>query len=274
MEIKVGWSYQNKTEKMLSDLFFPNGLPLKLDYEKIITKEIDQNFMGSMRKVVKNSYPFERVNVTKERLKEITSTLTKENKERFIKQVVGIMNNSPYSLDQQEVADIYDNGNMDLKYSLFPDTMKPLTLDDIHYIFDEKPNKSLLRSVVNELDLNSSDRVLLMKYVSAGKFEFFRVLGKQGIQFSKDELKIIVNHPNFIRVTTTGTMASKDTNDIINRRAVILYQDACDSEIFTTMISSIKDQHTKDVFLRSFKRKSVEEKFKNQPEILLWLKLQ
>jgi hypothetical protein len=269
MELRIG---NTKKDKFLEDLLFPDGLPSKLDYNKIISKEVETIIYGEKKKVIKNSYPFDREKVTKEKIKAYLTTLTKKEREKFIVALSYVFNNRPNKEDEYQKVAIFVDAN--LAYSLYPDNHKALTLEEIYYIFDNKPNKMFLRSVVNQLDLNGTNRDFLMKNIKENKFDLFRLLGKQGIQFSKSEIKEIISLPAFSLITTSGTMGSSDTADIINRRAVIAYQSACDDEIFFEVLATIKDDSAREAFGKTIRKKSLKEKFKNYPSVLVWMELQ
>jgi hypothetical protein len=65
-----------------------------------------------------------------------------------------------------------------------------------------------------------------------------------------------------------------DRADVVNRRAVVFHQDACDSDLVFKMLDSIKDQKAKEAFILSLTRWSkVREKFKDDPRLALLLKL-
>jgi hypothetical protein len=271
MELRTGFG-NNQPNKFLEELLFPNGLPKKLEYEKIVSKEIEVKIYGEDKRITKTSYPFSRSEVTKERIKSHINPLSKKEKESFMIALSYLFNSRPNKEDEYQKTVIFIDKN--LMYSLFPDTMEALTLEEIYFIFDDRPNKMFLRSIVNQLNLNGTERSFLMKNIKQNKFDLFRILGKQGIQFNKQELKEIVSLPSFSLVTTSGTMGSSDTADIINRRAVIVHQSACDDEIFFDVLNTIKDSNTKESFVKTLRKKSLREKFKNYPSVLVWLELQ
>ncbi len=271
MELRTGFG-NNQPNKFLEELLFPNGLPKKLEYDKIVTKEIETILYGEKKNITKTSYPFARNEVTKERIKSHISHLSKKEKETFMISLSYLFNSKPNKEDEYQKTVIFIDKN--LMYSLFPDTAEALTLEEIYFIFDNKPNKMFLRSVVNQLDLNRTNRDFLMKNIKENKFDLFRLLGKQGIQFNKNELSEIISLKSFSLVTTSGTMGSSDTADIINRRAVIVHQSACDDEIFFNVLDTITDSNAKESFTKTLRKKSLREKFKNYPPVLVWLELQ
>jgi hypothetical protein len=264
----------DKPSKNLQDLIFPEGIPKELDYNRITTKEYVTYKYASAepQKNFKHSYSFDRFLVSKERIKEATKDMSAKDKEMFVSQVINLLMNRPEEPEKRERFGLKIEDSH-LVYSLYPDKLTRLTLDELDFIFDGKPRKSFLRSVINHLELGSS-RDKLMEYIRKNRLELFRVLGKQGIQFSKEELKEIIALPAFIKITTTGTFANADTNDIINRRSVIKYQDACDGELFIEVINSIDTQDAREAFAKTIKFKSIAEKFKDHPEAMLWIKLQ
>jgi hypothetical protein len=158
---------------------------------------------------------------------------------------------------------------------LYPVNHKRITLDAIDTMFKGKPSKALLRSILSELDLQGSSKSLLIDYIKRDRIDIFRVIGKSNtIQLSKEELREVISLPQFNRKSTSGLIGSAETADIVNRRSVLLHQDAADGEIFMELVNSITDEDTKSRFQKTLKRKVVLEKFKDYPEVMLWIKMQ
>ena len=156
-----------------------------------------------------------------------------------------------------------------------PTNHKRITLDDIDYIFNKKPTKAFLRSILGEIDLQNSDPSLVMSYIEKDKIDIFRVIGKNNtVQLTKKQLRKIISLPQFSRQTTAGLIGSAETADVVNRRALLTYQDAVDSEIFMEVIDTAKDEESRKRLRTTLNRKSIIEKYKNYPEIALWLKMQ
>jgi len=151
---------------------------------------------------------------------------------------------------------------------------KGLTLDEIDSLLDGNSSKQLLRSILYHIDLKNSDRDLVVKYTLNNKFDMFRILGKAaGFQFTTEELLKIVEMPSFTRVTTTGTFGSGETADIINRRAVIMHQDNVNSEVFNSLLGSFNDENAKERFLKTLNTNTLQKKYEDFPDILLWAAL-
>lgn len=273
MEFRTGWMY-DKPNKAIQDLIFPKGLPKKLEYSRISTREltIQSHSWLEPKKEFKHSYSFDRSLLSSDRIKKATEGMAVKEKENFVSQIVNLLSNRPDENEQRERFGLRIEDSH-LIYSLHPDRPVRMTLDEFDQIFDGKPRKSFLRSVINLLELSTS-RGKLMEYIRKNRLELFRVLGKKGIQFTKEELKEIILLPAFTKVTTTGTFANADTNDIINRRAVIKYQDACDGELFMDIINSIETDEAKEAFAKTIRFKAIQEKFKDHPQAALWIKLQ
>jgi hypothetical protein len=156
-----------------------------------------------------------------------------------------------------------------------PINHKRVTLDDIHELFNGKPTKAFLRSILSDIDLQNSSANLIMDYIEKDKIDIFRVIGKSNtVQMNKKQLKRIIAMPQFNRQTTTGLIGGIETGDIVNRRAVISYQNDVDSEIFMSLVDSIKDEYARKKFLTTINRKSILEKYKIYPDIILWIKMQ
>ena len=150
------------------------------------------------------------------------------------------------------------------------------TLDLIHDLFDGKPRKSFLRSILYYLDLDSSKRELVIEYTMKEKFDFFRILGKQAnFEFTKEELLEIINRKNFSKKTSTGTFGATDSADIMNRRAIILHQKNVDEKVFMAILDSLSgDSDGLEKFLKTAQRDKVLERWKDIPAIQVFLKLQ
>jgi len=153
-----------------------------------------------------------------------------------------------------------------------------LTIDDIFEVtglsIDDIP-KAFWRGVLQDLNLVKSTKSYLMQLMRDDRVDIFRIIGKRTeVQFTKEELKEIIALPNFTKVTRSGLIGSVgDTADIVNRRSVLFHQDACDDEIVLDMLNSFNSTVDKESFIKSLKRKSILEKYKDSPVIQLLTKL-
>jgi hypothetical protein len=257
----------------------------KLDKSKIIKAEVEvvSNGVGSMRTM--KFYPVDSALINKDMLKEI---LDAENTDLSVKiyaiksliEFLNITKNTytpPWRADvckfkiNEEEPDTDDDN-----WCIYmPTNHKRITLDDIDYVFNKKPSKVFLRSILGSLDLQNSDPDLVMQYIEKDRIDIFRVIGKSNtVQLSREHLKKIISLPQFSRQTTSGLIGSNETADVVNRRALITYQNAVDSEIFMEVIDTAKDEYSRGRLRTTLNRKSIIEKYKNYPEISLWLKMQ
>jgi hypothetical protein len=166
----------------------------------------------------------------------------------------------------------------DQRYNIMFEGETRLTLDDIVEILGVEIatlSKSFWRGAIQDINLSGSSKSLLMDIIRNDRVDIFRVIGKQGTQFTKEELKEIIALPFFIRKTTAGIMGRGETADIANRRAVILHQDAADEEVVMDIINSfnISEVSEKERFFKTLGKKSVAEKYKDSPSIQILLKL-
>jgi hypothetical protein len=164
------------------------------------------------------------------------------------------------------------------RYNIVFEGETRLTLDDIVEILGVEITtlpKSFWRGAIQDINLSGSSKSLLMDIIRKDRVDIFRVIGKQGTQFTKDELKEIIALPFFLRKTTSGIIGGGETADIVNRRAVILHQDAADEEIVMDIINSfeLSEVHEKERFFKTLGKKSVVEKYKDSPSIQILLKL-
>jgi len=168
------------------------------------------------------------------------------------------------------------NGDQILRIFLASKTSNSrMTLDNL-LIIDPKPNKSFLRSVINALDLKGSSMNLINDLFIKDRVEFFRILGdSSGIQFSKQQLKDIIALPGFSKVTKTGVFSNSETQDIINRRTILIHQNNADAEIFFNLNDQIKNapKESQVAFYKTIKKPSIKEKFSKYEEVKLWYEM-
>jgi hypothetical protein len=160
---------------------------------------------------------------------------------------------------------------------IIPNENRLLTLDDIFELLDEKKiTKKFLRKIIGQIDLHNSSSDNILKLIEGDKIDAFRIIGKKHqIQLDRDNLLKLVKTEKFNRQTTSGVFGGIETADIVNRRAVILYQNNIDFEIFSEIIDGIKDEYSRKSFLKTLNKKSILNKFNNIDErISLWIKLQ
>jgi len=162
------------------------------------------------------------------------------------------------------------------EYRLKSRTIRKFTLDNLDWIFDKKVPKSLLRSILYDLDLTKSSRDLVVKYTMDKKFDFFRILGKTAnFQFTKQELLDIIAKPEFSNITSSGTFGSGETADIMNRRAIIMHQKNVDEEVFMAIIDTLSGNSTAlESFLKTAQRDKILKRFEGIPAVQVFLKLQ
>jgi len=160
--------------------------------------------------------------------------------------------------------------NIDLKYIGFN---KQYTLDELFSIFNNKVSKTIIGTVLGNLDINHSSKKLIMECVLNGKIEPYRVLGGATIvQFSKKELMEIINNGNFIAKRSVPMCG--DRTDITNRYRLVMHQDVIDEDIIFEIMSTITDKYAKLRFAYTTKTKKFLKRVKGKTELELWLKLQ
>lgn len=277
--IMTGWSLDERDES-LERLFFPGGMPRKLDPKNIVRGE--GAFMGSGNawkdsKTDKLHYMYS-MDGTADIKSFIAGIKVAADRVQALKVVISVMastvdNPSPYF----KVGILGEIGGTDQEVAvpLIADKPKKMTYDQLEGIMGpKKPQKTLLRTIMNELDLAGSDREKLIGLILDSRVEAYRLLNGKGVQFTKEQLARITDSAPFNKPTYSGVFASSDRADIMNRRAVVFYQDACDSEIVFKMLDSIQDQDAKNSFITSLTRwEKVREKFKGDPRLALLLKL-
>jgi hypothetical protein len=214
---------------------------------------------------------------SKEKIKEFISGINKKDMLNILDDIASILNWS----DEGDkgwggifAGFLKDN---DIYRAIFKGDTR-LTVDEILEItgldISEIP-KTFWRGTLQDLNLVKSSRNYLIQLMKDDRADIFRIIGKRTeVQFTKDELKEIVLLPSFIKVTRSGLIGSVgDTADIVNRRAVLFYQDACDDEIVLDMLNSFNSTVDKESFMKSLKRKSIVEKYKDSPVVQLLTKL-
>jgi hypothetical protein len=278
-EIRTGWSL-DKRDESLERLFFPGGMPARLDPKKIVKGE--EAFMGSGNawkdsKTEKLHYMYS-MDGTADIKSFIAGIKSAEDRVQALKVVISVMastvdNPSPYF--KVGISGKIRGTDQEVVLPLIADKPKKMTYDQLEEILaPKKPQKTLLRTIMNELDLVGSDREKLIGLILNSRVEAYRLLNSKGVQFTKEQLVRITDSAPFNNPTFSGVFASSDRADIMNRRAVVFYQDACDSDIVFKMLDSIQDQSAKDSFITSLTRwERVREKFKDDPRMALLLKL-
>lgn len=278
-EIRTGWSL-DKRDESLERLFFPGGMPARLDPKRIVMGE--EAFMGSGSawngsKTEKLHYMYS-MEDTADVKAFIAGIKSAEDKVHTLKVVISVMAStvddpSPYF--KVGIVGKVRGTDQEVVLPLIADKRKKMTYDQLEGILAPKrPQKTLLRTIINELDLEGSDREKLIGLILDSRVEAFRLINRKGIQFTKEQLIRIIDSKPFNNPTSTGVFASSDRLDVVNRRSVVFYQDACDSDIVFKMLDSIGDQPAKDSFILSLTRwERVREKFKDDPRLALLLKL-
>jgi hypothetical protein len=269
-KLVTGWHFDNEEGKIfevegVKKLLFPDGMPEKIDESLVVDSLVNDTIRKDLR-----CYRFKRpsIDVLKS---EVTRFKTKSDRNNFISNFISIVASSQSEISWPRVG-ITDGDEI---YRLICDDHSGIKLEELQAIVGKKVPKTMLRSIVNLLNLEGSDRALLMEYVRTGRFDLFRILKEDGgVQFTKEELLEIVDLECFSLVTFTGTFGSKETVDIMNRRAVIFHQDSCDADVVFKIIDGIKDDYSKEKFKNSLTRwKKIREKFGNDERLLLLLKL-
>jgi hypothetical protein len=166
------------------------------------------------------------------------------------------------------------NGNT---YKFTFESSKRITLEDLNYILDSDVAtlpKSFWRGALQNINLKDSSKSKIMELMIKDRADIFRILGKRsGVQLTVEELKTIVALPHFSRVTSSGLIGQGETADIVNRRAVIFHQDACNDEVVIELLNSFGTNESRESFMKSLNRKAVTDKFKDSPVVQLLTKL-
>jgi len=249
----------------LKDLFIEDEKTFSIDNFKIIQTE-----------GVNNGFDIYMERPSNEKIKKFLSTLDKNEK---LKKIDLIASSFALEIENNSWGKVYLGFSKDNKrYSIHFEKNSALILDDIKEILSVELltiPKSFWRGILQDIDLFRSNKLLLMDLIKNDRVDIFRVIGKQGTQFTKEELKEILALPFFLRKTTSGIIGRGETADMVNRRAVILHQDAADEEIVMDIINSfeLSEVHEKERFFKTLGKKSVAEKYKDSPSIQVLLKL-
>jgi hypothetical protein len=248
----------------LKDLFIEDEKTFNVEkHELVPIKELSFDFNIVMEKL------------SNEKMKKALSGLSKSEK----LEKIDILSNAINFQDKNSWGRILIGFKIkNLRYQIIFKGDVRLTVDDVLEILGLKLldlPKSFWRGVIQDLNLSSSSKSLLMEIMENDRIEIFRVIGAQGTQFTKEELKKIVSFPSFLKKTRSGIIGGSETVDIVNRRAVILHQDSADEEIVMEIINSFKSSEVdeKERFFKTLGKKSVVEKYKNSPSIQVLLKL-
>lgn len=275
LHLVIGDDSQTRQRKkeLLQNFLFPNGMPDSLERERIFEKGAgyhgDQPF-----------YMYDESQCAD--IKEYASNLKNATeRDEFIKDAISVLN--AHTGEYEGWFRIAEDGDTEIKYgqerqrtlSMMPGNTRKFTIEEVESLMGgKKVPKGLLRSIINKLDLEGSSKDKLFSYMVDGRIEAFRLLNERGLQFSKDQLSQLIDSEAFNNTSSAGVFGSSDRADVVNRRAVVFYQDACDSDLVFKMLDGIQDQNAKDAFILSLTRWSrVREKFQNDPRLALLLKL-
>lgn len=266
----------------LEKLLFPNGLDIiPRDYIKkefgssgsfyLFTAIVIPNKETIKKQLEEYSFTPQEMNSILDLLLELSNSFLNNTKNEKDLSLLFFGNNFSRLLILRDT----DLNGYEQRIFFFNKNRNRLTLDDLLFI---KPNltKTFFRKSINKIDLEHSSTNSIMNLLRKNKIDYFRLLGVSGIQFSKKNLKEIINLPEFSKEVTSGLFAADgETRDMLNRRTIILYQGQVDKDIFLSLLDNVSkaSQASQENFFKTIKRKSVREKFENlSDDIRLWYK--
>jgi hypothetical protein len=153
---------------------------------------------------------------------------------------------------------------------------KKFTLDEIDFMFDSKPTKSMVFSILKYIDFNNSSRSMILSYLEREKIEIcYLLVGAAQVQFTKSELDQIIDYPSF--ETKRSIPMSGESIAKANKYRLLKHQDAADEEIFYKVFGKISNTEEKESILRLLKEKKFAKKIEEMEDsdsVKLFVKLQ
>jgi hypothetical protein len=264
---------RKRKKELIQNFLFPNGMPDSLERERIF--EQGAGYHGDQPFYMYDESQCADIKQYASNLKNATE------RDDFIKDAISLLN--AHTGEYEGWFKIGEENYTEIKYgqerqkilAMMPSKTRRFTIEEVESIMGgKKIPKGLLRSIINKLDLDGSNRDKLFSYMLDGRVEAFRLLNERGVQFTKEQLSQLIDSEAFNNTSSAGVFGSSDRADVVNRRAVVFHQDACDSDLVFKMLDGIKDQNAKDAFIVSLTRwGKVREKFKDDPRLALLLKL-
>jgi hypothetical protein len=266
LEFKVGRNLGSNFDDLKNFLFKNGKLPSEKELKKF-SKQIEDitylkgNFMYLFSGNKKSVSEIKKV---------IEKYKYKKHKENFILKLSYFYNSDSVNFPNSFPCGIVDKIYF---YYMVMNKKQPITLTELYEIFEGKISKSFINSIMNVLSITEADRKIVEKLLKKNKLYYHRILGKNGFQFTENELKEMIKDPRFSAKSYNGAFSSDETTDIQCRRAVLLHQEACTAEIVMEMLSQTQSEREKSKFINTLSRSDLQEKFKDDAGIQLLMKL-